>query len=212
MPVALVLLALSGAAFAQPALSPIRECSRLRATETTPTSPAFAKAATEFRKSQNALENHEIDKAIRHLHKGIQLDPCNANAYNDLGTIYFNTNVPAKALEAFSRMVEIDPQSFRGHLNIAFVHFSAEHFSEAEQAARLALRLEASDARARYLLGASLVAQKKNPDEARVHLGFAAPEMVEARYQLAQLLINMGDLERGMKEMQRYSIESRRSR
>jgi tetratricopeptide (TPR) repeat protein len=170
--------------------------------------PQAGSAAKEFRKSQEALDYNRIDEAVRHLKKGIALDPKNVDAYNDLGTIYFNTNEPEKAVEAFTKMIELDPRCFRGYLNLAFVFFSQQRYGDAEPAARRAVQLAPSDSRARYLLGASLALGSKKLIEAKEHLSIAAPEMVEARFRLAHVLIDLGDLESGMKEMQLYSIES----
>ncbi|MBI4905247.1 MAG: tetratricopeptide repeat protein [Acidobacteria bacterium] len=173
---------------------------------------ASAKAAAEFRKSQEALNYNRIDKAIDHLQKGIALDPANLSAYNDLGTIYFNTNQFERAVEAFRRMVQINPDSFRGHLNLAFALFSQQRYAEAEPVARRAFDLNPTDTRGRYLLGASLSLQQKNLGEARTHLSAAAPEMVEARYQLAHLLIDSGELEAGMRQLQIYQTERIRAK
>lgn len=208
MPVAFLVIVLHAAVFAQADRVPEGACSAARP----PRAVTSSKAVTQFRRSQESLDYNRIDEAIRHLGKGIQLDPSNVNAYNDLGTIYFNINEPQKAIEAFSKMIELEPHCFRGYLNLAFTLFSQKRYSEAETAARRALDLSDADERARYLLGSSLAQQGKNLPEAIEHLTAAAPMMVEARFQLAHVLIDMGELERGMREMQLYSIESQQKR
>lgn len=67
-----------------------------------------SKAASEFRKSQEAFNEGKIDKAVQHLRNGIAIDPGNTDAYNDLGVIYYNINQPEKAIRS-STMIEIDP-------------------------------------------------------------------------------------------------------
>lgn len=171
-----------------------------------------AKAAAEFRKSQSAFADNKIDKAIRYLLNGIAIDPENAEAYNDLGVIYFNTNESLKAIDAFSSMVKIDPQSFRGYVNLAFLLVSQQRYTESEKAARRAVELRGEDSKARYLLGVSLAFQKKNAAEAEQLLTSAADDVAEARLELSRLLIEKGDFDRGMKELQLFTRQEKLAR
>lgn len=133
-----------------------------------------AKAAAEFRKAQQAMEEGKIDRAVKLLRNGIALDPSNTDAYNDLGVIYFNLREPEKALDAFSSMIEIDPRCFRAYVNVAFILNSQQRFQDAERAARNAIDLlKKMDLKARYLLGVALASQKKNLDEAAENLSIA---------------------------------------
>jgi tetratricopeptide (TPR) repeat protein len=167
------------------------------------------KAAAEFRKSQEAFSENRIDKAVKHLRNGIALDPGNTDAYNDLGVIYFNTNEPAKALEAFSAMIEIDPDCFRAYVNMAFLLNQQQRYAEAERVARRAVDLRKLDSKARYLLGMALASQRKNLQEAEENLGAAATEVAEARLELSRLLMEKGELDRAMKELQIFTQQSK---
>ena len=145
------------------------------------------KAAAEFRKSLAALEEGKIDKAIRHLEAGLAIDPSNSDAYNDLGVIYFNTNRPDKAIEAFTQMVAADPRSFRGYLNLAYAFNLRKQYPESERAARRALEIRTAEAQAHYLLGLALSAQRRNPEEALQHFEISAAEFPDSRGEISRI-------------------------
>lgn len=163
------------------------------------------KAAAEFRKSREAFELGQIDKAIRYLRSGIALDPANTDAYNDLGVIYYNLNQMDKAIESFAAMVEIDPHCFRGFVNMSFLFHALHRDADAERAARKAIDLQKSDIRARYLLGASLAAQNKNLDEALENLRTSSGEFPDAHLEISRILIQQGDFENAMQSLQTFT-------
>lgn len=165
------------------------------------------KAAAEFRKSQEAFDNGKIDKAIQYLRNGIALDPGNTDAYNDLGVIYFNMNHAEKAIEAFSTMIEIEPDCFRAHVNLAYTLNAQQRYKEAERIARRGVELKKMDLKVRYMLGMALAAQRKNLDEAADNLSMAADEFPEARLELSRMLVEKGDFDRAMHELQRFTQE-----
>ena len=164
-----------------------------------------AKAAAEFRKSRNAFDEGNIDKAVKYLRNGLALDPANTDAYNDLGVIYYNLNQPDKAIEAFAAMIEIDSHSFRGFLNLSFVYHSLHRSEDAERMARKAIDLQRSDIRARYLLGISLASQHRNSDEALENLRAAAPEFPDVHLEISRMLIEKGDFEHAMESLNTFT-------
>lgn len=169
------------------------------------------KASAEFRKSQDAFDNGKIDKALQHLRNGIALDPGNTDAYNDLGVIYFNMSQPEKAIEAFSTMIEIDPDCFRAHVNLAYTLNAQQRYKEAERIARRGVELKKMDLKVRYMLGMSLAAQRKNLDEAADNLAMAAEEFPEARLELSRMLVEKGEFDRAMQELQRFTQQRKLS-
>lgn len=197
----LTTLALHGGQTKQPQASPVPP--KQAAREGNP------KAAIEFRKSQEAFNDGRLDKAIQYLRNGIALDPSNTDAYNDLGVIYANSNQPLKALEAFSAMVEIDPQCFRGYINLAYLLQAQQRYPDAERAARRAVDLRKMDLKARYLLGISLAAQKKNMEEAMENLAASAEEFPDAHLEMSRILIEQGQFDRAMRELQTFTRTGR---
>lgn len=150
------------------------------------------KAAVEFKKSLDALETGKIDKAIRHLRAGLAIDPTNADAYNDLGVIYFNTAQPALAIEAFTSMVAVDPSSFRGHVNLAYAFQLDRRYADSERSALRALEIQPDDPKAHFLLGLALSGQQKQLAAAVRHLALAVKEFPEARTEITRLRTQAG--------------------
>ncbi len=168
-----------------------------------------AKAAEEFRKSREAQRNGNLDQALHHLRRVVALDPGNMDAYNELGVLYYSSNQPGKAIEAFSTMIAIDPRSFRAHVNLALALNAQQRYQEAEKVARSGLALRKMDLKMRYLLGMALASQRKNLDEAADNLSMAAEEYPEARLELSRMLVETGDFERAMRELQRFTEDRR---
>ncbi len=171
--------------------------------------PVPAKAAEEFRKSQEALRNGNLDQALHHLRRVVAFDRGNMDAYNELGVLYYSSNQPDKAIEAFSTMIAIDPRSYRAHVNLAFALNAQQRYREAEQVARRGVALRKMDLKMRYLLGMALASQRKNLDEAADNLSMAAEEYPEARLELSRMLVEKGDFERAMRELQRFTEDRR---
>lgn len=76
--------------------------------------------------------------------------------------------------------------------------------AEAERAARNAIELNKLDTSARYLLGVSLAAQSKNPQEALENLRAAASDFPDAYLEITRILIENGDFESAMKTLQMF--------
>lgn len=164
-----------------------------------------AKAAAEFRLAREAFEYGDKRKAIRHLRRGLSIDPTNTEAYNNLGVLYYDLQQPGKAIEAFSTMIAIDPRCFTAYVNLAFTWYSQLRYEEAERVARRGVELRKTDPKIRFLLGMSLVAQQKLMDEAVDNLTMAAEEFPEARLELSRMLVEKGDFERATRELERFS-------
>jgi tetratricopeptide (TPR) repeat protein len=108
------------------------------------------KAAKEFNKANQEMEEREWNKAIFGLQKAIAIYPQYAAAYNNLGVIYARTGDRKRELESLQRAVSIDNQYVPAYVNMARMHLALGEFSSAESELKKAIALEPSD-------GASLV-------------------------------------------------------
>ena len=63
------------------------------------------------------------------------------------------------------------------------------------------------DLKIRYMLGMALSSQRKNLDEAADNLSMAAEQFPEARLELSRMLVEKGDFDRAMQELQRFTQE-----
>jgi rhomboid protease GluP len=61
----------------------------------------------------------DYDHAAAELNRVIELGPKNEAAYNQLGLIYLSQKQPAKAEDAFMRLLKVDPNSAEGHAGLA---------------------------------------------------------------------------------------------
>ena len=68
----------------------------------------------------NKKGQHE--KAISDLNKAIQINPKNAEAYNNRGYAYVNKGQYDKAISDFTKAIEINPRSASAYNNRAFVY------------------------------------------------------------------------------------------
>jgi len=100
-----------------------------------------AKAKSEYEKAQSRLQRHDVDGALEHLKKAIALSPQFAEAFNYLGTIYFQKRQYPSAEQSFRQALEQDPQAFEPLVNLGGALLAQGRAREA-----LAINLHAQNA------------------------------------------------------------------
>src|SRR5207248_9190494 len=98
----------------------------------------------------------------------------------------------------------LDPGSSAPHANMAATLLRMQRYADAETSARKAIRLDGSDASARYLLGLALLQQQKSTSEALEHLQRACENVPRARLVIAEVVEKGGDVERAKNELRAY--------
>ena len=87
------------------------------------------------------LLKRDYDNAAAEMKRAIDLQPGNEAARYWLGLIYLEQKQPAKALEAFTQLLKIDPNSAHGHAGLASAlseqRRDAEALAEYERAAAI---------------------------------------------------------------------------
>jgi tetratricopeptide (TPR) repeat protein len=151
------------------------------------------KAAKEYRKAAELMEEGKIAESIKRLKKAIEIDPEYMEAYNDLGTRYMALKQHQTALECFQKAMTLDPHAGPPATNAAVALFAMDRVSEAEDAARLGVRNDRGNVKARYVLGLALVAQNKVTEEAIHNLEVAGEQFPNARLALAKALVSQGE-------------------
>lgn len=63
-------------------------------------------------------------EAISKIEKAIAADPKNSNLYAVLGSVYDQDKQPAKALEAYKKAVEVDPNNFDANFNLGVYNYN----------------------------------------------------------------------------------------
>ena len=99
------------------------------------------KARDEYEKAQSRLQRHDVDGAIGHLQKAAELAPHFAEAFNYLGTIYFQKREYSSAEQSFRQALEQDPQAFEPLVNLGGTLLAQGRAPEA-----LAINLHAQNA------------------------------------------------------------------
>ncbi|WP_139921936.1 lipopolysaccharide assembly protein LapB [Hymenobacter sp. DG01] len=63
-------------------------------------------------------------EAISKIERAIAADPTNSNLYAVLGSVYDQDKQPAKALEAYKKAVEVDPNNFDANFNLGVYNYN----------------------------------------------------------------------------------------
>jgi tetratricopeptide (TPR) repeat protein len=112
-----------------------------------------AKAQRDYEQAHNRLARHDPDAAIRLLTEAVALAPQFAQAWNELGTMAYQTQKYARAEECFRESLKQDPQAFEPLVNLGGVLVTVHRADEAWQYNAKAVALRPNDALAHSQLG-----------------------------------------------------------
>jgi tetratricopeptide (TPR) repeat protein len=162
------------------------------------------KAILEFQRSQRAYRSGDVRGSTRHLEKALRIYPNYLEGHNDLGAQYLELKEYEKGVAEFQKAIQIDPHVVQPFNNLGVAFFLTQRYAEAEEAARRALEIEPHHAMSRYVLGCTLEAENRNPEEALELLRASKSEFSDARLLMAKILVRRGDVEGAKKELQEY--------
>jgi tetratricopeptide (TPR) repeat protein len=162
------------------------------------------KAVKELQRSQNALFSGEIRSSALHLEKALQIYPRYLEAHNNLGSRYIELHEYEKAAAEFQKAIDIDARVMQPFNNLSVALFLLQRYPEAEAAARHALDLDPSNTTPRYMLGAILATEKRDPLEAMEMLRQTEREFPDGRLLLAQILLRQGAVNEAENELREY--------
>jgi len=89
------------------------------------------KAMKDYADARKALSRHDGQAAARSLEHAVELAPGFAGAWNELGTIAYQTGRYRRAAECFRRALEADPGAFEPLVNLGGVLISLHELEEA---------------------------------------------------------------------------------
>lgn len=156
------------------------------------------KAQSEYARAQRRLKENDIEGAIRHLEKAVELAPQFAAAWNHLGTIAYQTRRYRDAEKYFRRAIEEDPTAFEPVVNLGGALLSLEQFSEALPFNTYAVLQRPKDPLANSQLGMNYY-YLGDPVRAERYLKLAK-EIDVAHFSQPQLLLAEIYLRRGERE------------
>ena len=164
------------------------------------------KALKEIQRSQNALQSGDTRSSAQHLEKALQIYPNYLEGHNGLGARYIELREYEKAAAEFQKAIDIDPRVMPPVNNLSVALFLLQRYPEAEAAARRAHDLDLHNPTARYMLGAILAAENRNPEEAMEMLRQTRSEFPDARLLLAKILVRRGNVEEAKRELRDYLL------
>jgi tetratricopeptide (TPR) repeat protein len=88
-------------------------------------------ARDEYSKAARRLESHDVEGAIQHLNRAVELAPQFAAAWNHLGTIAYQTRRYDDAEKFFRRSLEADSNAYEPLVNLGGVLATLGRFEEA---------------------------------------------------------------------------------
>lgn len=166
-----------------------------------------APARTEYQRALKALSGRQVETAIGHLEKAVELAPNFVEAVNHLGTIHYQTRQYARAEEYFRQALEQDGNAYEPLVNLGGTLLNLHRYEEALPINRHATLARPDDALAHSQLGLNLFALGDH-DNALNHLNrakkldpahFSFPQLT-----LAEIYLRKGDREAAAAELEEF--------
>ncbi len=111
------------------------------------------KAIRDYEEAQKDLARHQVDAAVQRLEHAVELAPQFSGAWNNLGTIAYQTQKYERAAECFRQALEADPKSFEPLVNLGGVLINLHQLEEAWDYNVRAVLVRPNDALANAQLG-----------------------------------------------------------
>ncbi|MDY6851299.1 MAG: tetratricopeptide repeat protein [Thermodesulfobacteriota bacterium] len=139
-----------------------------------------ATAQDHFQAARSAQDRGLDSKAVHHYRQALLADPRLAEAYLNLGNIFFfRQRSPEKALEMYKQVLRLDPNNKMAHNNLGFIFFRQGLPGKARTEFSAALQKDPKYVDALYNM-ACLAANAGNPPQAMGYLSRAVRIQPEA--------------------------------
>jgi len=103
------------------------------------------RAAKEFSKASQQMEQQQWDRAAASLEQAIALYPPYAAAYNNLGVVYAREGDRSREADALQHAIAIDSHFVPAHVNLARMDIAANNFPAAESELKNATTVDPDD-------------------------------------------------------------------
>jgi len=148
-------------------------------------------------------EAGQLDKAIEHYYKSLQIKPDSALAHNNLGIALYNLGKLNEAIEHYKKAQELNPKFSKPHFNLAVVLAKQGKTDEAIAEYRQALRFRPDDIDALSNLGLML-AKQGDFGKAIEHYKKALelePDNLTTHGRLGLVLAHVGNINEAIREL-----------
>jgi tetratricopeptide (TPR) repeat protein len=151
-------------------------------------------ARRDYREALKDLSKHNVDSAVRRLDDAVERAPQFSAAWNNLGTIAYQTGKYDRAEECFREALKQEPRSFEALVNLGGVLVTEQKLDEALDYNGQAVLARPNDALAQsqlgltyYLIGNLDLATKHLEEAIEIDpLHFSHPQLVLFRIHLRQ--------------------------
>jgi tetratricopeptide (TPR) repeat protein len=162
------------------------------------------KAFKELKRSEEASSKGDVQKAVDHLVNAIRFYPGYLEAHNNLGVNYLRLNRLEESLAEFQQAKLLDPDDALVNVNLGSTLLIVGRYTEAEAAARRAMKSDHGSDRARYVLALSLKAQNRASQEALNEFRRVVRQFPRARLASAEILLQQGHRDEAADELKQY--------
>jgi Flp pilus assembly protein TadD len=166
------------------------------------------KAAKFFLRGLKMASAGQWQNSADEFERAVRIDPQFSEAYGNLGTSLSATGQFEQAIGDFRRAIELDPATGVHHMNLGYALMCLGRAKDAEPEARTAVALDPTDGNAQYLLGVIFAEHVETRSAAIQHLLYAARDVPDAHYVLAQLYRVAGDEPAASYEMLKFRKQS----
>jgi len=111
------------------------------------------KAMREYEDAQKDLNRRDVDAAVKHLEHAVEMAPEFSAAWNNLGTIAYQTRKFERAAECFRASLEADPTAYEPLVNLGGVLVTLNDLDDAWKYNVYAVLIRPNDALANSQLG-----------------------------------------------------------
>jgi tetratricopeptide (TPR) repeat protein len=143
------------------------------------------------------LHKEQLDEAIAHYQKALEINPDYPNAKNDLGTALLKKGRLDEAIACYQQALQIEPDYVKARNNLGNALLQEGRMEEAITQYQEVLQIKPDFAEASYNLGNVLV-QRGQADDALPHFQRALqinPNYVDARVNLGNVLLQKGSMD-----------------
>jgi tetratricopeptide (TPR) repeat protein len=163
------------------------------------------KAQREYEDARKDLERRDVESATRHLQRAVELGPEFSEAWNEMGTIAYQTGNFARAEECFRESLRLDPEAFEPLVNLGGVLVTLHKLDEAWQYNGYAVLARPEDALANSQMGLTYF-EMGDFDLATKHLE-KARRLDPAHFSHPQLVLAEIHLRRGENQAAAEALE-----
>src|SRR5437868_2785450 len=120
-----------------------------------------SKTSSIFSKAKDAAKNKKYDEAATLLRQVVETDPADFQAWQELGTAYFNQKNYPEAEKAYTQAISKHPDYAAALINLGRLRIVQKNYDGAIEALSQAVKVQPTSAQANYFLGEAYLQNKK---------------------------------------------------